>query len=60
VVESGYVLWPHCLVPQIEQRHLEKDKTRVESQIRTMKTRLVNINRRLAELEEESRASERR
>lgn len=58
VIECGYMLQPHRLVPQFEQRHLEKERTRVEKQVRTMKTRLVNIGRRLAELEEEIKASD--
>jgi ppGpp synthetase/RelA/SpoT-type nucleotidyltranferase len=60
IIESGYFMSAHMLIPQFEQRHLEKEKVRVEKQVRTMQTRLVNIGRRLAELEEEIKASDNR
>lgn len=56
--ENGYVMCAHMLLPQAEQQHLEKEKARVEKQIRTMKTRLTNIGLRLAELREEIEASD--
>jgi hypothetical protein len=60
VEQNGFMLMPHLQLPQMELRHLERERRRAKETLRRARIRLRNVRLRMAELKQEIRQAKER